>query len=118
LDLPEIVLVAAPEPAFRRSMEFALWSAGFRTSGHARAHGALSSATPRAGCAVLDDESVEDWPLLPVQVLGFARPVIMVMSGRRDLPGLPNVTLLMKPFLGEPLIEAVRRASGRRPPAT
>lgn len=108
---PETVLVAAPDPAFRRSLEFALESAGFGTSSHVRATGAFASEEgSRAVCAVIDDHSIDDWKLAPDQFRRFDRPVILLIGRFQAVPQLPLVTLVIKPFLGEPLIEAVRAA--------
>ena len=108
---PETVLVAAPDLAFRRSLEFALESAGFGTSGHGPASGAFASEeSGRAVCAVIDDHAIDDWKLAPEQFRRFARPVILLVGRLQAVPPLPHVTQVIKPFLGEPLIEAVRAA--------
>lgn len=108
---PETVLVAAPDTAFRRSLEFALESAGFETSGHVRLTGAFASDwANRALCAVVDDEAIDNWKLAPDQFRRFAKPVILLTGRFHAVPALPLVTLVIKPFLGEPLIEAVRNA--------
>ncbi|QKC95245.1 hypothetical protein [Mesorhizobium sp. NZP2298] len=107
----EIVLVAAPDQAFRRSLEFALQSAGFQTSSHFYATAAFASE--RAGgavCAVIDECAIEDWKLVPEQFLRFTKPIILLASLFQTPPSLPGVTFVMKPFLGEPLIEAVCNA--------
>lgn len=113
MTLPEIVLVSAPDDAFRRSLEFALASAGFRTDAHLHATGAFASQfASEAVCAVIDDRAVEDWKLAPEQFLRFAKPVVLLVSLFRTPPDFPGVTIVVKPFLGEPLIEAVRNAVG------
>lgn len=109
--MPELVLVAAPDRAFRRSLEFALESAGFQTEAHVYVTNAFSSRVAHgAACAVVDDHAVENWPLLPEQFRRFARPVILVAGRFPEAHPLPRVTLVMKPFLGKPLIDAVRDA--------
>jgi FixJ family two-component response regulator len=108
---PEKVLVAAPDTAFRRSLEFALESAGFGTSGHLRVTGAFASEeASQAACAVIDDHAIDNWKLAPDQFRQFAKPVILLTGRFHAAPALPLVTLVIKPFLGEPLIEAVRNA--------
>ncbi len=108
---PEIVLVAAPDRAFRRSLEFALESAGFQTEAHVYVSNAFASQVANgAVCAVVDDHAVDNWPLLPEQLRLFGRPVVLVAGRFPDTPTLPSVTLVMKPFLGKPLIDAVRNA--------
>jgi FixJ family two-component response regulator len=104
------ILVAAPDDAFRRSLVFALESDGFIVSAHAGATEAFASLGARdAACAVIDDDAVADWILISRQFDSFGRPVILLTEFRR-IPALPSVRLLMKPFLGEPLVKAVRDA--------
>lgn len=109
--IPELVLVAAPDRAFRRSLEFALESAGFLTESHVYVTNAFASQIANgAACAVVDDHAVDNWVLVPEQFRQFARPVILVAGRTPDVFTLPRVTLVMKPFLGKPLIDAVRNA--------
>ncbi|BCH24224.1 transcriptional regulator protein FixT [Mesorhizobium sp. L-8-10] len=106
----EIVITAAPDDGLRRSLEFALESSGFRVDAHSYATDAFASRyARRAACAVIDDRAV-DWKIAPGQFLIFARPVILLVSLFRAAPELQKVTLVTKPFLGGPLIEAVRNA--------
>jgi FixJ family two-component response regulator len=104
------ILVAAPDDAFRRSLVFALESDGFTVSAHAEATEAFASPGARdAACAVIDDDAVADWTLISRQFDSFGRPVIL-LTEFRQIPALPSIRLLMKPFLGEPLVKAVRDA--------
>ncbi len=106
-----IILVAAPDAGFRHSIEFALASGRFEVDAHRYASDAFASARARqAACAVLDDEAVQDWKEAPQQFERFARPVILLVSLFRTAPSFPMLKPLAKPFLGEPLIEAVRNA--------
>lgn len=107
----EIILIAAPDKGFRRSLEFALESDGFTVCAHPYASDALASADARrAACAVLDDDAIDDWEQARKQLSEFARPVILLVGLFHAAPDLPFVKPVMKPFLGEPLIEAVRSA--------
>lgn len=108
---PETILIAAPDTVLRRSLEFALESDGFRVCAHPNASDALASADARqAACAVLDDDAIEDWEQAGEQFRRFAKPVILLVGLFHAAPDLPFVKPVMKPFLGEPLIEAVRSA--------
>lgn len=108
---PVLILVAAPDAALRHSLIFALESAGFTVDAHSQGSDALlAPATRAAVCAVIDDDAIGDWQLASRQFARFARPVILLVGSARDVPGLPRVHPLVKPFLGEPLIEAVRNA--------
>lgn len=108
---PEVILIAAPDTSFRHSLEFALESDGFRVYAHSYASDALTSVDARrAACAVLDDDAIGDWEQTREQLNSFAKPVILLVGLFHTTPDLPFVKPVMKPFLGEPLIEAVRRA--------
>ncbi len=108
---PGIVLVAAPDGAFRRSLQFALESAGFATDGSPHATGAFASkAAGQSVCAVIDDRAIDDWKRAPEQFTRFGKPVVLVTDLIDGRAALPNVTVVIKPFLGEPLIEAVNNA--------
>lgn len=106
-----IVLVAAPDAGFRHSLEFALASGGFTVRAHEYATDAFASDRAReAACAVVDDRAIDDWIQAYEEFSRFARPVVLLVSLFRAVPVRPLVTPLAKPFLGEPLIEAVRVA--------
>lgn len=106
-----IILVAAPDAAFRRSLAFALESDGFTVNTYAQATDAFASRLARdAACAVIDDEAVDDWKLASRQFSQFGRPVILLVGSSRTPPVLPFTKFVVKPFLGEPLIEMVRNA--------
>lgn len=106
-----IVLVAAPDAGLRHSVEFALASGHFSTDAHRYAASAFASPyAEQAVCAVLDDEAIENWIEAPAQFEHFAKPVILLVSLFRKVPDFPSLTVVWKPFLGEPLILAVRHA--------
>ncbi len=106
-----IVLLAAPDAALRRSLVFALESDGFTVHAHGQAIDAFASHQARdAVCAVIDDEAVGDWASASRQFDEFGRPVVLLVGSFRAVPVPPLARLVMKPYLGEPLIEAVRNA--------
>lgn len=106
-----IILLAAPDAAFRRSLVFALESDGFAVQAHGRAAEAFASAHARdAACAVIDDDAIGDWALASPQFEQFGRPVVLLVGFLRAVPSLPFAQVVTKPFLGEPLIKAVRHA--------
>lgn len=107
----EIILIAARDAGFRHSLEFALESDDFRVFAYVNANDALASEGARqAVCAVFDDDTVNDWNQAREQFGQFARPIILLIGPFRAAPDLPFVEPVMKPFLGEPLIQAVRKA--------
>lgn len=107
----DIILVAAPDAGFRRSLAFALDSAGFTVAAYVSAGDAFTSRLARdAACAVIDDDAVDDWKRASAQFGEFARPVILLVGFFRTVPVLPFARHVVKPLLGEPLIQAVRAA--------
>lgn len=110
-----LVLVVVPDGTFRRSLEFALETEGFAVHSHATVRHAFSSGTARkAVCAVIDDAAVEDWLDAADQFGGFARPVVLLAGPFRTVPAMPGVSVIPKPFLGAPLVHAVRMAAENR----
>ena len=111
---PGIVLVAAPDGAYRRSLQFALESAGFATDGSPNLTGAFASeAAGQSICAVIDDRAIDDWRQAPQDFSRFGKPVVLIADQIDGRAAMPNVTVVIKPFLGEPLIEAVNNAIAR-----
>lgn len=107
----EVILVAAPDAGFRHSLAFALGSEGFEIFAYPGATDAFSSLhAGKAACAVIDDDAIEDWGRIGDQVGRFARPVIVLVGVFGKAPELPCTKPLLKPFLGKPLIDAVRSA--------
>jgi len=106
-----IILLAAPDAAFRHSLVFALESDGFAVHAHGQATDAFESDPARAAaCAVIDDDAVSEWALASRQFEQFRRPVVLLVGSLRTVPVLPFAHLVTKPFLGEPLLQAVQDA--------
>lgn len=111
MDRSAKIIVAAPDEAFRRSLVFALESDGFTVNPHAQAAEAFASPQAcHAACAVIDDDAVNDWTQASRQFDRFGRPVILLVGFLGKLPLPAQARFVMKPFLGEPLVEAVRDA--------
>ena len=107
------VIVVTPDVAFGHSLIFVLESDGVRVL----SYGALDSAftAPQARdvvCAVVDEEAIYDWQYAQKLFRSFARPVILLADQFGASPGVPLVRCLAKPFLGEPLLQAVQDAIG------
>jgi CheY-like chemotaxis protein len=106
-----LVLVVAPDKDFRRSLEFALEAEGFVVDAHATTSNAFDSQRAHeADCAVVDDAAIDDWRTADQEFRRFRRPVVLLVGKIRPMPDLLFATILTKPFLGNPLIEAVRDA--------
>jgi hypothetical protein len=107
-----LVLVVAPDKDFRRSLAFALEADGFAVDTHARSSNAFASQrADEAECAVVDDAAIGDWRLAEEEFRRFGKPVFLLVGKIRPVPDLPFTTILTKPFLGNPLIEAVREVA-------
>lgn len=116
-----LVLVVAPDKDFQRSLAFALEVDGFAVDTHTRSSNAFASQRAReAECAVVDDTAIEDWRVAEEEFRRFGKPIFLLVGKVSLIPDLPFTTILTKPFLGNPLIEAVRRvaSSGTWPQAT
>ena len=110
VDRSPLVLVVAPDKDFRRSLEFALEAEGFTVDSYGSMAGAFaSSRAEEAGCAVVDDTAIGKWPEVEKESRHFGRPVVLLSDRIGTMPRLPLTTVLSKPFLGNPLIEAVRQ---------
>ena len=60
---------------------------------------------------VIDDHAIANWSVAIKQFLRFAGPVVLIIERFNSIPVLQRVTLVMKPFLGEPLIGASAKRS-------
>ncbi|MEZ5782896.1 MAG: hypothetical protein R3D70_15020 [Rhizobiaceae bacterium] len=105
---PALVLVVAPDSAFRHSLEFALEAEGFRVSAYETiAKAASSKMFPCAACAVVDDKAVVDLRDDVEALQNTGKPLLLLTSESRKLPPLPMARILTKPYLGELLVDAV-----------
>jgi hypothetical protein len=105
------VIVVTPDVAFRHSLTFILESGGVAVL----SYGALGPAfgTPQAnhvGCAVVDDEAIHDWQYAQELFRSFSHPVILLIDQCHQPQDVSYARCLAKPFLGEPLLQAVQDA--------
>jgi len=114
------IIVVTPDAAFGHSIIFVLESGGFRVLSYGSLDMAFTWAQARdVGCAVVDEEAILDRHHAQKLFRSFARPVILLVDHFRESPGVPLVRCLTKPFLGEPLLEAVQDAiAGNSAPDT
>jgi DNA-binding response OmpR family regulator len=111
------ILVVASDAALGRSIAFALESGGFKASVHRSMDEAiLSPQAGHAACLVVDDDAIGDWNSAGEQFDRFARPVILLVDLFHSTPGFPLARCVRKPFLGEPLIDAVWDVIAGHPP--
>jgi FixJ family two-component response regulator len=104
-----IVLVVAPDAAFRRSLEFALDVEGFAVSSYAHLGQAQESPfAVTALCAVVDDTALQDGRSAREAVERLAKPVVLLGDMPRDFPAMASLKLLTKPLRGNELVESVQ----------
>lgn len=107
----DLVLAVIPDRDFRHSVVFALGTEGFAVDTCANLSEALASLHVHdVACIIVDDKAVDDWRLAADLFSRFAKPIVLLISFLRPIPELSQVTFVTKPFLGAPLIEAVRHA--------
>lgn len=105
------VIVVTPDAAFRHSLSFVLESGGVGVFSYGALDPAFGSRQARdAGCAVVDDQAIHDWQYAQELFRNFEHPVILLMDQFRVSRDVPYARCLAKPFLGEPLLQAVQDA--------
>ena len=114
LAVTSMVLVVAPDPGFRRSIEFALEAEGYGVESRAKLSSATTSpAASLACCAVIDENGTEDvadaWKFL----WHFPKPIVLLVDKPWSLPEPDGMKVLVKPLLGDALVEAVRHVVAR-----
>ncbi|MBZ9674448.1 DNA-binding response regulator [Mesorhizobium sp. ES1-1] len=103
-----MVLVIAPNPGFRKSLEFALEAEGYVVDSQAQL--AKAVASPLASsirCAVVDEDAVPDWASGRHALARFPGPIILLVDRPWTSPEPEGVLILVKPLLGNALIRAV-----------
>lgn len=114
LAVTSMVLVVAPDPGFRRSIEFALEAEGYGVDSRARlSDGTTSPAASLVCCAVIDEDATEGgadaWKFL----WRFPKPIVLLVDRPWSLPEPDGMKVLVKPLLGNALVEAVRHVVAR-----
>lgn len=109
-----MVLVVAPDAGFRRSIEFALEAEGYGVA--SRAHLPTETTSPAAllvCCAVIDEDAISEgtdaWKFL----WHFPKPIVLLVDKPWSLPEPDGMKVLVKPLLGNALVEAVRHVVAR-----
>ncbi|MFA6153882.1 DNA-binding response regulator [Mesorhizobium sp.] len=103
-----MVLVIAPNPGFRKSLEFALEAEGYVVDSQAQLARAIASPlTSSIRCAVVDEAAVPDWANGRHDLARFPGPIILLVDRPWAAPEPDGVLILVKPLLGNALIKAV-----------
>jgi hypothetical protein len=108
LTIGSVVLVIAPNPGFRKSLEFALEAEGYVVDSQAHLAKAIASPlTSSIRCAVVDEDAVPDRLNGRSELARFPGPVILLVDRPWPPPEPAGVLILVKPLLGNALIKAV-----------
>jgi DNA-binding response OmpR family regulator len=112
------IIVVAPDPGLRRSLEFALEVEGFAVESHA----SLSTieASPEAeaaACIIVDEGAIRLTPAGRQPLARFARRVILLVEDVDPTAGPEGFAVLTKPVEGNDLIDMVQAFSARHVPA-
>ena len=112
------VIVVVSDLALKHSIAFVLESAGLRVLSYRTVEAALEPPQSRtAACAVIDEDAIVKPDRARALVTIFGRPVIVLTDNSHMSASLGTSLSLTKPFLGEPLLRAVRQAIGGEPEA-
>jgi DNA-binding response OmpR family regulator len=103
------ILVVAPDPAFRRSLAFAIEAEGFEVDLADRLP-AAEKLSGRYDCLVVDHRAIPAGTAAP-----SGMPLILLASHVEDVSAFGMTQVLEKPLLGHTLIEALRTALERDP---
>lgn len=111
------ILVVAPDPEFRRSLAFVLEAEGCRVEIAERLP-ALDAIPGRYDCLVIDHRSIPAGVRIGTLFAGTPIPIVVLASHAQDMLARGFERVVVKPFLGRRLVEAVRDAVKREPRPT
>ena len=108
------IIVVAPDPGLRRSLEFALEVEGFAVESHALLSTAEDSpAANAAACVIVDESAIRLSPAGRQTLAGFAGRVILLVEDVDPTAGADGFAVLTKPVEGNDLIDMVQAFSAR-----
>lgn len=118
MTVAKTILVVAPDPGLRRSLEFALEVEGFVVESHASLSTVEASHEANAAsCVIVDESAIGRGPAGRQPLAGFAGRVILLVEGVDPTAGPEGFSVLTKPVEGSDLIDMVRAFSVRHVPA-
>ncbi|MBB6411520.1 transcriptional regulator [Mesorhizobium sangaii] len=108
------ILVVAPDPGLRRSLEFALEVEGFSVESHALLSTVEASpAANAAACVIVDESAIRLGPAGRQPLARFAGRVILLVEEVDPIAGPEGFAVLTKPVEGNDLIDMVQAFSAR-----
>ncbi len=111
MKIVRLVLVVVPDIDLGRSVAFALEAEGLTI----RRHDVLASAIADCvdgpvGCAVVDEEAIEEGPAGWALLASLASPVVLLINHQGSIPEPYAKGAVLKPILGQRLVDAVHLA--------
>lgn len=109
------IIVVAPDPGLRRSLEFALEVEGFAVESHEQL--STIEASPEANvasCIIVDESAIRLSAAARQSLARFAGRVILLVEGVDPTDGTEGFAVLTKPVEGNDLIDLVQVISARR----
>ena len=108
------ILVVAPDPGLRRSLEFALEVEGFAVESHASLSTVEASHEANAAaCLIVDESAIRLSPAGRQPLARFAGRVILLVEDVDPTAGPDGFAVLTKPVEGSDLIDMVQAFSAR-----
>ena len=112
------IIVVAPDPGLRRSLEFALEVEGFAVESHASLSTVEASHQANAAaCLIVDESAIRLSPAGRQALAGFAGRVILLVEDVDPTADPEGFAVLTKPVEGNDLIDMVQIFSARHVPA-
>ena len=108
------ILVVAPDPDFRRSLAFVLEAEGCRVNILERLPD-LDTLSDRYDCLVIDHRSIPAAAQSGTLLASMRTPMVVLVSDAQDMVARGFERVVVKPFLGHKLVEAVRDALKQEP---
>ena len=112
------ILIVAPDPGLRRSLEFALEVEGFAVESHASLSTVEASPEANAAsCIIVDESAIRLSPAGRQPLARFAGRVILLVEDVDPTADPEGFAVLTKPVEGNDLIDMVQIFSARHVPA-
>lgn len=108
------ILVVAPDPDFRRSLAFVLEAEGCRVNIVERLPD-LDTLSDRYDCLVIDHRALPAAAQSGTLLASMRTPMVVLVSHAQDVVARGFERVVVKPFLGHKLVEAVRDALKQEP---
>jgi len=107
-----MVTIIARDPAVRRSLAFALDAEGYQVSAYPDIEASFGDKKPlTASCTIVDDDTLSDGDC-DVQLGSLPPPVVLLLDPHRRFSKVCTAGVVLKPYLGQAVIELVSEVCG------